>query len=136
MPVSYTHLDVYKRQTWGYSKTWGTADEQEALEADLDLLKTRFVNAGIPVIIGEYGVLTESENGKDKASIVTYLKSVAEGALQRGICPILWDSGNGGDMKFINRTSKTWNISELEAVYADLAGKYSTGVTTLSLIHI
>ena len=116
--------------TWGYSKTWGTADEQEALEADLDLLKTRFVNAGIPVIIGEYGVLTESENGKDKASIVTYLKSVAEGALQRGICPILWDSGNGGDMKFINRTSKTWNISELEAVYADLAGKYSTGVTT------
>ena len=82
--------------TWSYSKTWGTADEQEALEADLDLLKTRFVNAGIPVIIGEYGVLTESENGKDKASIVTYLKSVAEGALQRGICPILWDSGNGG----------------------------------------
>lgn len=116
--------------SWGYSSTWGTAAEQQALDADLDLLKTRFVDAGTPVIIGEYGVLTESENGKDQSSIVAYLKAVAEGALKRGICPVLWDSGNGGDMRFINRTSKTWNISALDAVYADLAEQYSTGVTT------
>lgn len=116
--------------SWGYSSTWGTAAEQQALDADLDLLKTRFVDAGTPVIIGEYGVLTESENGKDQSSIVAYLKAVAEGALKRGICPVLWDSGNNGDMRFINRTSKTWNISALDAVYADLAEQYSTGVTT------
>lgn len=116
--------------SWGYSSTWGTAAEQQALDADLDLLKTRFVDAGTPVIIGEYGVLTESENGKDQSSIVAYLKAVAEGALKRGICPVLWDSGNGGDMRFINRTSKTWNISALDSVYADLAEQYSTGVTT------
>lgn len=116
--------------SWGYASTWGTAAEQQALDADLDLIKTRFVDAGTPVIIGEYGVLTESANGKDQSSIVAYLKAVAEGALKRGICPVLWDSGNGGDMRFINRTSKTWNISALDSVYADLAEQYSTGVTT------
>ena len=116
--------------SWGYATTWGTAAEQQALDADLDLIKTRFVDAGTPVIIGEYGVLTESANGKDQSSIVAYLKAVAEGALKRGICPVLWDSGNGGDMRFINRTSKTWNISALDSVYADLAAQYSTGVTT------
>ncbi|MGN1085642.1 MAG: cellulase family glycosylhydrolase [Porcipelethomonas sp.] len=116
--------------SWGYASTWGTAAEQQALDADLDLLKTRFVDAGVPVIIGEYGVLTESVNGKDQSSIVAYLKAVAEGALKRGMCPVLWDSGNCGDMRFINRTSKTWNISALDSVYADLASQYSTGVTT------
>lgn len=116
--------------SWGYATTWGTSAEQQALDADLDLLKTRFVDAGTPVIIGEYGVLTESSDGKDQSSIVAYLKAVAEGALKRGICPVLWDSGNSGDMKFFNRTSKTWNISALDAVYADLAKQYSTGVTT------
>lgn len=116
--------------SWGYASTWGTAAEQQALDADLDLLKTRFVDAGVPVIIGEYGVLTESSDGKDQSSICAYLKAVAEGALKRGMCPVLWDSGNGGDMKYINRTSKTWNISALDSIYADLAAQYSTGVTT------
>ena len=116
--------------SWGYATTWGTAEEQQALDANLDLLKTRFVDAGVPVIIGEYGVLTEASDGKDKSSIVAYLKAVAEGALKRGICPVLWDAGNGGDMKFFNRTSKTWNISALDSLYADLAAQYSTGVTT------
>ncbi len=116
--------------TWGYASTWGTAAEQATLNADLDMLKTRFVNVGVPVIIGEYGVLTESSNGKDQASIVSYLQAVAKGALERGICPVLWDSGNGGDMKYINRTSKTWNIAALESVYSTLAKQYSTGVTT------
>lgn len=116
--------------SWGYATTWGTSAEQQALDADLDRIKTRFVDAGVPVIIGEYGVLTEASDGKDKSSIVAYLKAVAEGALKRGMCPVLWDAGNGGDMKFFNRTSKTWNISALDAVYADLAKQYSTGVTT------
>ncbi len=116
--------------TWGYTTTWGTSSDQQALDADFDRIKSRFVDAGTPVIIGEYGVLTEASDGKDQSSIVAYLKAVAEGALKRGICPVLWDSGNGGDMKFINRTSRTWNISALDSVYADLAEQYSTGVTT------
>ena len=116
--------------TWGYTTTWGTSSDQQALDADFDRIKSRFVDAGTPVIIGEYGVLTEASDGKDQSSIVAYLKAVAEGALKRGICPVLWDSGNSGDMKFFNRTSRTWNISALDALYADLAKQYSTGVTT------
>ncbi len=116
--------------SWGYASTWGTAEEQAALDSTLDLVKSRFVDAGTPVIIGEYGVLTEAENGKDQSSIVAYLEAVAEAALERGICPVLWDSGNGGDMKFINRTSLSWNKSAIDAVYDELSGKYSEGVTT------
>lgn len=44
--------------SWGYTSTWGTNADYTLLEANLDKLEDKFIDKGIPVIIGEYGVVT------------------------------------------------------------------------------
>lgn len=114
--------------TWCTPQTkWGSASDQADLDAAMMKIYTNFISKGVPVIIGEYGVLTEAENNKDKASIRQYLSSVSEKALSYGMCPVLWDAGSSGDMKFLDRKSVKWNDSEIEKNYQALAAKLSSG---------
>lgn len=106
---------------------WGSADDYAALDAAMLKIYTNFISKGIPVIIGEYGVLTEAENNKDKESIRKYLAAVSEKAVSYGMCPILWDAGSSGDMKFIDRKTCAFNDSEIEKNYKALAEKISSG---------
>lgn len=107
--------------------TWGTADDYAQLDAAMMKVYTNFISKGIPVIIGEYGVLTEAENNKDKESIRKYLAAVAEKSLSYGMCPVLWDAGSSGDMKFLDRKTAAWNDSTIEKNYKELASKLSSG---------
>ncbi len=79
---------------WGKcSSTWGTEAEISELNSNMDQIKQRFVDQGIPVIIGEYGCPLKN---KELSSIHRYLTSVCEAALKRGgICPVLWDTPGG-----------------------------------------
>lgn len=106
---------------------WGSDDDYAQLDAAFMKVYKNFVNKNIPVIIGEYGVLTEAENNKDKESIRKYLSAVSEKALSYGMCPVLWDAGSSGDMKFIDRKNITWNDSAIEKNYQELAAKISSG---------
>jgi hypothetical protein len=86
-------------------------------------MKSKFVDNGVPVILGEYGVLTSDENGKDKDSIYDFLKTVAETSKSYdGITSYLWDSGNGGDMQYFNRKELTFNDSAIGQMYIDVNG--------------
>lgn len=107
--------------------TWGTADDYAQLDAAMMKIYTNFISKGIPVIIGEYGVLTEAENNKDKESIRKYLSAVSEKALSYGMCPVLWDAGSSGDMKFLDRKTATWNDPAIENNYKELAAKLASG---------
>ncbi|MBR6671089.1 MAG: cellulase family glycosylhydrolase [Ruminococcus sp.] len=80
---------------WGKCQTtWGTAQEIADLNREMDMMKTTFVDNGIPVIIGEYGCPTEKE-GKDLESTRLFLSSVCEAAYSRNMCPVLWDTPGG-----------------------------------------
>jgi endoglucanase len=80
-----------KDESWGKAaKTWGTDKEYKELVRYMDMLKTTFVDKGIPVIIGEYG-LGVSHSSKELESIQKYVASVAYESYIRGICPVLWD---------------------------------------------
>lgn len=107
--------------------TWGSASDIDELNANMMKIYTNFISKGVPVIIGEYGVLTEAENNKDKDSIRKYLSTVAETALSYGMCPVLWDAGSSGDMKFLDRKTVTWNDSTIEKNYQTLSSKLSSG---------
>ncbi len=107
--------------------TWGTDADYEELETNFKKMYTNFVSKGIPVFIGEYGVLTEQKNNKDAESIVKYLKAVAETAVKYGMCPVLWDSSVGGDMNFIDRASLSFNDSNIEAMYKDVSERIESG---------
>lgn len=79
--------------SWGRNQYyWGDEDDLAELERNMKLLKTSFIDKGIPVIIGEYGCPYEN---KDPASVRKFLTSVCEAAYDMGACPVLWDTPGG-----------------------------------------
>ena len=74
---------------WGKMRsTWGTEEDFEELYYYMDMLKTTFVDKGVPVIVGEYGC---PKNNKDADSVRLYISSVSREAYERQMCPVLWD---------------------------------------------
>lgn len=74
---------------WGKAaSTWGSDAEFAELNRNMDMMKTTFVDKGIPVIIGEYGC---PKNNKEEDSVRLFLTSVCKAAYDRQMCPVLWD---------------------------------------------
>ncbi len=75
---------------WGKAKTtWGSEEDYAQLNGDIKMLKERFTDNGIPVIVGEYGCY-----GKNKAREVCeqWMLDVSSGMYEIGACPVLWDT--------------------------------------------
>lgn len=106
--------------------TWGSEEDIQNVEADLNILAEHFLSKGTPVIIGEYGVLTE--DNKEKDSIRDYLNKVPEIIMQYGMCPVLWDTSNAGDMKTIERVTGDFYDPVVKANYLALAQKKAAGL--------
>ena len=92
---------------WGKSAyTWGSDAELAELKQQMDLVKSTFVDKGIPVIIGEYGA---TKDNKEPESVRRYITSVCEAALSRGgICPVMWDVTD------LHYDRKTYKMKETE----------------------
>jgi len=73
--------------------TWG---EEDYVESNLSGLKSKFIDKGIPVIMGEYCAM-ERTNPKDlalhKASRKYWYKYVTNAMIRYGLIPIAWDTG-------------------------------------------
>ena len=76
--------------SWGYRDTWGTPADLNELNNNFQKLKTTFLDSGIPVILGEYGVTLRN---KDEKSRILWMKEVTQTCIDMGICPVLWDTG-------------------------------------------
>ncbi len=101
--------------------TWGTDAEVAEVKNDFLQLQSRFTSQGIPVIIGEYGV--ENYNKPDDQGRILFTETVASEAYNAdGICACLWDSSNGGDMKYFDRVSQSWLNAEFGEFYKELSG--------------
>ncbi len=68
--------------------TWGTQEDRQELARNLDMMRSTFIDKGIPVIMGEYGC---PKKNKEEASVREFLSSVCREAYDRQICPIMWD---------------------------------------------
>ena len=68
--------------------TWGTDADFAELNQQMDMLKSTFIDKGVPVIIGEYGCPIKN---KEKESVRLFLSSVCKAAYDRHICPVMWD---------------------------------------------
>jgi len=103
-----------KDETWGKMiYYWGnghhstiepdrnaTYQEEDAILADYNKMKTKFVDKGIPVIMGEYGAYRRDNTAnvpKDlalhNASVDYWTTFTTKEALARGIKPFWWDIG-------------------------------------------
>lgn len=79
----------------GRNATWG---EESAMDSLLGLMKTKFVDKGIPVIVGEYGAFRKrlnppSDQTLHNASIEYYYRCFTKSAISRGLIPYCWDTG-------------------------------------------
>jgi endoglucanase len=83
-----------KTHTWGHaspgSNDWGQEDH---VVAQFDKLKSRYVDQGVPVIIGEYGA-SHQEGYEDYRRY--YMEYVTKAAVDRGLVPVYWDNGGRG----------------------------------------
>lgn len=75
------------------------------LEKNFKLMKTQFVDKGIPVLLGEFGAirrttLTGEALTLHLASRAYYLKTVVKQAKANGLLPFYWDEGSIGNNGF------------------------------------
>jgi len=78
-----------------HNPTWG---EEDAVITYFQSMKSKFVDHGIPVVLGEYGpmrrsTLTGAALTLHLASRAYYLKYITKQAIANGILPFLWDTG-------------------------------------------
>lgn len=88
---------------------WGTDADKKALDEGFDYLKSKFVDKGIPVIIGEWG--TVNKNNDDVR--VNYSDYYVKSAKQRGIKCFIWDNGVQDDFGLLNRSNNTWYFPKI-----------------------
>jgi endoglucanase len=101
-----------------------TYGEEAELVNYFQMMKTKFVDKGIPVVLGEYGAIRRSSLTGDAltlhlASRAYYLKYVTQQASAHGLLPFYWDNGSLGDNTFaiFNRQTNTvWDQQALDAL--------------------
>jgi endoglucanase len=80
-----------------HNATWG---EESDVEKYFGLMKNKFVDKGIPVIIGEFGAWKRklsppSDQELHIASVEYYYKYFVHSAISKGIIPFCWDTNMG-----------------------------------------
>jgi len=79
-----------------HNPTWG---EEGTVDSLFSLMKTQFVDKGIPVIIGEYGAMKRTTLTGDALALhedsrTYYFKIVTQRARALGLVPFYWDTGS------------------------------------------
>lgn len=90
----------------GVQPNWGSEVEKNWMESRVELLRTNFVDNGIPVIISEYGAPADS----DESSRIYFCEKLTKLCRENYISTFLWD---GGDV--LSRRSCAWQEPQLLA---------------------
>ena len=93
------------------TSTFSDSDKGQ-LDSEFDLLKSTFIDKGIPVIIGEFGSVNKNNIGDRVKHMEYYVKA----AKKRGITCFIWDNNIiDGDSPFglLNRKDCSWYYPEL-----------------------
>ena len=79
-----------KDASWGKAKTeWGSQADVNELDSNMKKLQSRFIDNGVPVIVGEYGCFGSN---KEREVIEHWTLTVSEAMYSIGACPVLWDT--------------------------------------------
>lgn len=94
---NHSTTDVSRNATWG---------EEAEMDKLLGWMKTKFVDNGIPVIIGEYGAFRKklsppSDQALHNTSIEHYYRYFVKSAMSKGMITYVWDTPGG----MVNRST-------------------------------
>lgn len=128
-PWDFAGDESSNKYLWGKDFTgsanvssWG----QEAwVDSQFAGIKTKFVDAGIPVILGEYGAILRTSVADQQNHIKArnyYLKYITKAAKANGMIPFYWDNGATGNNGFglFNRSNN--QIVHQDAINALMEG--------------
>jgi endoglucanase len=116
----HSTTDVSRNATWG---------EESDLDQLLELMKTRFVDNGVPVIIGEYGAVKRTLTGDSDqelhlASRLHFFNYLVKSAVNKGMITFFWDTGPHEGI-FDRNTSVVVDEGVLDSIMQG-AGKMNT----------
>lgn len=98
--VSVHYYTPYQFCITGESATWGTDTEIVQMRSNVQKMYTHFAEKGIPVIFGEYGMVS-----KDAESRVLFSKTLTQLCSEKGMAAFFWDNGEEYDREaFVWRT--------------------------------
>jgi len=85
----YTPWRFAGQATGNVTATWGSTSQVNELNNLFNMMKTNFIDKGIPVILGEYNVI----RSRDETERVKWLTAVTQKCIDLGINPVLWCNG-------------------------------------------
>lgn len=100
-PYDFTLNDRSAVWQWGAAATDAGAKaagfDEAHVDAQFQKMKARFVDQGIPVILGEFGAIRRSEHAGAEAYRLAWNRHVARSARAHELVPIYWDAGAATD---------------------------------------
>jgi endoglucanase len=128
-PFNFTLNDKSTIWQWGAGATDPTATETWANEAYTDAqfqkMKAKYVDKGIPVILGEFAAMRRTEYSGAEAYRLAWDKYIARSAWTHGMVPVYWDAGVATE----NHSSGLFNRSTGEQVYPSIIKALVDGAT-------
>jgi len=119
----HSTTDASRNATWG---------EESYMDSEFEKMKTKFVDKGIPVIIGEFGAFKRnlsppSDQALNHASVNYYDYYVTKSAIDHGMVSFIWDTNMG---IFDRITGKTLDHGMLDAIMkgAEITTKISNEI--------
>ena len=125
-PYNFTLNDKSGIWQWGSGAIDPKATETWANEAYTDAqfqkMKTRFADAGVPVIVGEFSAMARTTIPGAEAYRQAWDQYISKAVTSRGMVPVYWDAGATG-----NGGSGLFNRATGQQVYPALIGAIVNG---------
>jgi endoglucanase len=110
-PFNFALNEKSRIWQWGKNATDPAAIEAWANEAYTDAqfqkMKTRFIDQGVPVILGEYGAILRNEVDPSGKYRTYWNQYITRSAYRHGLVPVYWDNGYASNhqMGLFNRAT-------------------------------
>jgi endoglucanase len=112
---------------WGATATDPNAVEtwanEQWVDAEFQKMKAAYVDKGIPVILGEFGIISKTEYDPSGTYRKLWTQYVTKAAFQRGAVPVWWDDGYNTNHTFglFNRATGAQAFPDLIATIINAA---------------
>lgn len=112
---------------------WDDYSPRKAVESMMSRLKTTFIDNGIGVIVGEYGLLgyDTSEGCLQEGEEMKYYEDMNYLAGENGVCLMFWDNGSGIDRNTAGHPWKKQVVGELLEASMKGRSSYATDLDTI-----
>ncbi|MGN1403410.1 MAG: glycoside hydrolase family 5 protein [Ruminococcus sp.] len=90
--VSVHYYTPYQFCITGEESTWGTDGDIKRMQGLIQKMEDNFVSQGVPVIVGEYGMVSTDTNSR-----ILFSATLTQMCHERGMATFFWDNGSEYD---------------------------------------